>query len=102
MTSARLTPEADGSYTLVVKGITLDIPTYHNAPLSDGQRRAIHAKLNHLDAMSGQVRGTAKQQAKDAASEHLGRHLDSTNDLASTEASWLLDWLEEQIEAQAA
>lgn len=102
MTSARLIPDGNGTYTLVVKALSLEAPIPDETPISDGQRRALHAKANDLDRLTGQARSSAKRQAKEAASEHLGRELESTNDLSSSEASWLLDWLEERIEAAKA
>lgn len=63
--------------------------------LTDGQRRAFHAKANHLDRLRGEPIGTAKRVAlATIAAEHA-------NDLTQAQASQLLDQLEQQIADRA-
>jgi hypothetical protein len=70
--------------------------------LTDGQRRAIHAKANELDDLHDAPRRTYRTLALEKASEEFGRSIESVNDLTQAEASWVLDRLEERIAAAEA
>lgn len=66
-------------------------------PLTDGQRRALHAKLNAVAAAEGVTKVEAKRALLAAASRRFGRELVSANDLSVDEAGILLDELDERL-----
>jgi hypothetical protein len=71
-------------------------------PLTDGQRRALHAKSGELGRLCGQPKTTIVSGALATAAQRLGRPITSVNDLTRAEASAVLDGLEEELAARAA
>lgn len=66
-------------------------------PLTDGQRRAFHAKCSDLDNLYELERRTTKTKVLAEASRMFRRDITSANDLTRAEADTILELLEQRL-----
>ena len=79
-------------------GILGQAPDPSALPLTDGQRRAFHAKCGELDVAHDLDRRTTKRQILVEASQRFRRNIESANDLSRSEANELLELLEQRLD----
>jgi hypothetical protein len=73
--------------------------TSDDAPITSGQRSAIHAKAGQLARQTGGEKAVIVGAKLAAAERRFGRSIASVNDLTRSEASWVLDQLESELAA---
>jgi excisionase family DNA binding protein len=66
--------------------------------ITPGQLRALHAKADRADRITGQPRGSAKRQAMAEASARFNVELVSASQLDELQAIWVLERLDEIAE----